>query len=298
MKIIRSIEEIPKLEEPIALSIGIFDGVHLGHQLILRRLNKLTRKGGSRVLLTFSNHPSTLFTPNSPVPQIISLKQRLDLLKEHNLDLVIVLPFTQEFANQSHESFFASIRTYLPFDHLIVGEDARFGKDQAGSPEKIHKLGWNTEYLSKETYHKEAISSGVIRKALQERNLKKVKKMLGRSYSISLPFDKANIIRENEVQYKWVTGAEKFCLLPSAVYAVDLLSKEKSIPAIAFYRGTQSITGGTNLFLSVYFEKEISESDHIELVFVSYLHDELDPDLGAPSRANLLESLKPEFFPL
>ena len=297
MKIVRSLEEIPKLEGPIALTIGIYDGVHLGHQVILSRLNKLTRKGGSRVLLTFSNHPSTLFTPNSPVPQITSLEQRLDLLEDHNLDLVIVLPFTQAFANQSYESFFASLRTYLPFDHLIIGEDARFGKGQAGSSEKIHKLGWHSEYLSKETHHKEAISSGVIREALQKRDLKKVKKMLGRSYSISLPFDRANVIRENEVQYKWVTGTEKLCLLPSAVYAVDLLSKEKPIPAIAFYRGSQNITGETNLFLTIYFEKELPESDLIEIVFVSYLHDELDPNLGAPSKVNLLESLKPEFFP-
>ncbi len=296
MKIVRSIEEIPKLEEPIALSIGVYDGVHLGHQLILSKLSKLTRKGGSRILLTFSNHPSTLLTPNSPVPQIASLEHRLDLLKEYKLDLVIVLSFTQAFANQSYESFFGYLRTYLPFNHLVVGEGARFGKSQAGSPEKIHRLGWNTKYLSKETYHKESISSDVIRKALQDCNLKKVKKMLGRSYSISLPFDKTNVIRENEVQYKWVTGTEKLCLLPSAVYAVDLLSKGKPLPAIAFYHGTQNITGETNLFLTIYFEKEIPESDHIEIVFVSYLHDELDPDFGAFSKINLLESLKPEFF--
>ena len=64
MKIVRNIEEIPQLEGPIALAIGIYDGVHLGHQVILSKLNKLTRKKGSRVLLIFSNHPSR---PSGPV---------------------------------------------------------------------------------------------------------------------------------------------------------------------------------------------------------------------------------------
>ena len=122
MKIVTSLEEIPKLEGPIALSIGMYDGVHLGHQLLLNRLQKLTRKGGTRVLLTFSNHPSHLFTPNRPVPLISRLEHRLKLL-EGKVDLVIVLPFTQAFANQTYSIFFASLREFLPFDFLIVGED-------------------------------------------------------------------------------------------------------------------------------------------------------------------------------
>ncbi|MCB1106872.1 MAG: hypothetical protein KDK76_02105 [Chlamydiia bacterium] len=297
MKVVHSMEEIPKLEEPIALSIGVFDGVHLGHQMIFKRLNKLTRKGGTSVILTFSNHPSTHLTPNSPVPLLTSLDHRLKLLKKQPIDLAIVLPFNEEIANQSYSSFFGNLRTHLPFKHLIVGEDARFGKGRSGGPDQIKALGWDTEYLSKETLHKEEISSGLIRHYLEERNLKKVKKMLGRPYSISLPFGPLDVIRENEVQYKWVTGTKKLCLLPSAVYAVDLHINDQTIPAIAFYRGTQNISGETEVSLTLYFEKEIKEGEEMEIVFISYLHDELDPDFGLSSKANLLETLKPEFFP-
>ncbi|MCB1109362.1 MAG: hypothetical protein KDK64_00115 [Chlamydiia bacterium] len=293
MKIVKSIEEIPKIEGPIALTIGMYDGVHLGHQMILNKLSKLTRKGGSRVVLTFSNHPSTLFHPNAPVPQIISLEHRLSLFEKLGIDLVIVLPFDQAFASQSYEAFFGHLRTYLPFEHLVVGEDARFGKGRLGGPEQILKLGWHTEYLPKESYHKETISSGAIRRHLEARDLKKVKKMLGRPYSIFLPFDKGNVIRENEVQYKWVTGMEKLCLLPSAVYAVDLYTQGKPIPAIAFYQGNQTINGETELQLTLYFEKEIPEADTIDIAFVSYLHDELDPEFQVSSKASLLESLNP-----
>lgn len=293
MKIIESIEEIPKLERPIALTIGMYDGVHLGHQMILNKLKKKVRKEGSTVVLTFSNHPSTLFTPNSPAPQITSLSHRLKLLETHGIDVAVVLPFDQDFARQSYEAFFGFLRTYLPFDYLIVGEDARFGKGRAGGPDQIHKLGWSTEYLSKETYHKETISSGTIRRHLEERDLKKVKKMLGRPYSILLPFDPGNVIREGEDQFKWVTGTEKLCLLPSAVYAVDLHSGGKPIPAIAFYRGTQGIDGTTELSLTLFFEKHLPDAEEVEIVFVSYLHDELDPEFALSPKANLLESLNP-----
>lgn len=293
MKIIRSIEEIPKVEGLIALTIGMFDGVHLGHQMILNRLKKLTKKEGHRVALTFSNHPSTLFTPNSPIPQITSLDHRLKLLENEGIDYAIALPFDKTFAAQSYEAFFGYLRTFLPFDYLIVGSDARFGKGRLGGPEQIQKLGWTTEFLTKETHQKEPISSGTIRSYLEKRDLKKVKKMLGRPYSILLPFDQGNVIRENDVQYKWVTGTEELCLLPSAVYAVDLHTKGKPIPAIAFYQGTQSIMGKTELSLTLFFEKEIPDADQIEVTFVSYLHDELDPEFKISSKARLLESLNP-----
>lgn len=294
MKIAYFLEDIPELEKPISLSIGIYDGVHLGHQTILKQLHKETRKEGSRVLLTFSNHPSTHLTPNNPIPLINSLQHRLNLLSQYDLDLIIILPFDAQIANLSYEAFFEKLRAFLPFDHLIVGEDARFGKGRAGGQSEIKALPWKTHYLNKETYQKEPISSGRIRHALEKGDLKKVKKMLGRPYSIHLPFDQLNVIQENEDQYKWVTGTEKLCLLPSAVYAVDLYNGEKKIPAIAFYRGVQTLQRETKLNLTLYFEKKIPPSDHIEIIFVSYLYNELDPK---SSKASLLETLKPELSP-
>ncbi|QVL58224.1 MAG: hypothetical protein KFB93_03850 [Simkaniaceae bacterium] len=298
MKVVNSILEIPPLEGPVSLTIGVYDGLHLGHQAILKRLHKETKKEGSRVLLTFSNHPSTYLRPNSPAPLLMTFNHRLKLLEEHSIDLVIALPFDSTFAKQTYEEFFNSLCQRLPIKHLIVGDDARFGKERKGGPDEIKALDlFTTTYLPKETYHKEPISSGAIRSYLEKGDLKKVKKMLGRPYSLRLPFDEANVIREDEVQYKWVTGAEKVCLLPPAVYAVDLQTEGKKIPAIAFYRGTHSINNETELSLTLIFEKEIPPSDEIEITFVSYLHDELDSEMVAPSRTNLLETLKPEFFP-
>ncbi len=299
MKVVNSILDIPHFEEPVTLTIGVYDGLHLGHQAILKQLHKESKKGGKQVVLTFSNHPSTYLRPNSPAPLLIPLNQRLKLLEEQGIDLVIALPFDTEFANQTYQDFFQSLCKKLPIKHLIVGDDARFGKGREGGPHEIEALGlFQTTYLPKETHHKELISSGNIRSYLEKGDLKKVKKLLGRPYSLRLPFDVLNVIREDDIQYKWVTGAEKLCLLPSAVYAVDLQTEGKKIPAIAFYRGSHSINNETELSLTLIFEKELPPADEIEMTFVSYLHDELDSETVTPSRANLLETLKPEFFPL
>jgi len=298
MKVVTKIDEIPKLEGPIALTIGVYDGVHLGHQFILSKLSKLTRKKGSRVLLTFSNHPSTFLTPNSPTAGINSFEHRLTLLEKENLDLVIALPFDQTVANQSYEDFFSHLRAYLPFSYLVVGEDARFGKGRLGGPDEIKAMNWESTYLGKQTYHKHIISSGAIRNALQQKDLKLAKKMLGRPYSILLPFESQDVIVENEVQYKWVTGAKGLSLMPPGVYAVDLYTNEKSpTPAIAFYNGSQNINGQTELDLTIYFEKPIQNTHQVEIAFISFLHDELDPEFQTSSKANLLETLKFEFFP-
>ncbi len=275
MKIVDSLDQIPELQGPIALSIGTYDGVHLGHQMIIKKLKQKVRKEGNTVLLTFSNHPSSYLFPNSPAPLLTTADHRLDLLKETGIDLVIALPFNQAFASQSYETFFSSLREKLPFDHLIVGEDARFGKGRAGGPKELEALGIPVTYLKKD-----GISSGVIRQLIEKGELKKAKKMLGRPYTLRLPFERFNVIQENDGQYRWETGVDKLCLLPSAVYGVDLVIDKRKVPGIAFYRGTQNIRGETELSLTLYFEKELPTASFIDIVFLAHLHDELDPNLS------------------
>ncbi|MDJ0651834.1 MAG: hypothetical protein QNJ27_02340 [Simkaniaceae bacterium] len=298
MKVINSIFDIPYFEKPVLLTIGVYDGVHLGHQAILKQLHKESKKKEKKVVITFSNHPSTYLSPNSPAPLLFPLNQRLKLLEEQGIDLVIALPFDTEFANQTYEEFFQSLCKKLPIKHLIVGDDARFGKGRDGGPDEIEDLSlFQTTYLPKETCQKELISSRNIRSYLEKGDLKKVKKMLGRPYSLRLPFDALNVICEDDLHYKWITGAQKVCLLPSAVYAVNLYAERKKIPGIAFYRGSYSMNNETEVSLTLIFEKEVPPTDEIEIVFLSYLHDELDGETMTPFKADPLQTLKPEFLP-
>lgn len=293
MKVIKNLEEIPELEGPIALTIGVYDGVHLGHQSIFKHLQKAIHKEGKSVILTFSDHPTSLFTPEKYLPLITSLEHRLQLLESCGFDLAIVLPFNQSLAQLTYDTFIQNLHDKLPFTHLILGSDARFGKNRAGDPAAIQALGkklnFKATYLPKETYHKEPISSGRIRSELTNGDLKKVKKMLGRPYSIRVPFKIP--IRENEIQYQLHFQLDDLTILPSAVYAVDI----GKVPAIAFYRSKQEASGHTTLNITLYFEQSLPEAPHLELNFISYLHDELDPELS--ESATLLENLNTQFSP-
>lgn len=294
MKVVTDLNQIPKIEGPIALTIGIYDGVHLGHQEIFKELHKYTRKNGTRVILTFSDHPTSLFTPNQPTPLLTTLEHRLHLLESYGFDLAIVLPFNQNLASLSYDTFLHTLYEKLPFNHLVLGTDAHLGKNREGTPEAVKelskKLNFHVEYLTKETYHKEPISSGRIRKLLNQGKLKKVKKMLGRPYSIYTPF--RTPIQATDGQYRLDLQFEGLCLLPSAVYGVDI----GTFPAIAFLRGSQGINGLTKLSLSVTFEHPLETTSHLDFKFVSYLYNELDPDLRQP--ISLLQTLNPQLNPL
>ena len=293
MKVITHLDQPPPLKPPIALTIGVYDGIHLGHQRIFKELHKYTRAEGTRVILTFSNHPTTLFTPEKPLPSIISLDHRLHLLESFGFDLVILLPFDQTLAKLPYDTFIKNLRAKLPFKHLVLGSDAHLGKNRAGTPSAICALGeelhFTSAYLPKETYHKEPISSGRIREHLARGELKKVKKMLGRSYSIRVPFKDPT--RESEMQYRLDYELEDLSPLPSAVYAIDI----GSTPAIAFYRAAEGEGAHTKISLTLYFEHPPLEESHLTLNFISHLHNTLDPELG--KGGTLLEGFIPQPSP-
>src|SRR3990167_1227506 len=207
MKVFNEIEKIPQLSTPIALTIGVFDGVHLGHQEIFKKLHRLAGKEGTSCVLTFENHPSHLLTPYSPIIPLISLDHKLELFKKYGIDVVIVLPFTKELSNESYDTFIKRVHSHLPFSTLILGEGATLGKNREGNdhtvPELGKSLGFTVDYITKEIYHKEPISSGRIRALVKEGDLKKTKKMLGRHHSIFVPFHSIEIEREDETLYKW-----------------------------------------------------------------------------------------------
>ena len=288
MNIITHLDYIPKMKHPIALTIGVYDGVHLGHQSLFKELHRYTRKEGSSVVLTFSNHPTTLLNSAYPLPLITLLDHRLLLLQSLGFDLAIVLPFDQALANLSYKHFIRMLHRRLPFDQLVLGFDARFGKDRAGDPFAIRELGksfrFHTQYLPQVNYHKYPISSDRIRSCLERGDLKRVKKMLGRPYSICVPFKTP--IQESIVQHQLELHLEGICALPSAVYAVDI----GKIPAIAFYRSMRDVGGRTKVSITLYFEQPLPTTNYLTLNFISYLHDELDSELTTESY--LVETLK------
>ena len=127
---------------PLALAIGNFDGVHRGHQELVRLARaRAATLGGEAGVLTFSPHPARIFAPELAPPLIVSLERRLELLGEAGVDVVIVEPFTRELAAVEAEDFVRDILAErLRAKELVVGYDFSFGRERRGTPELLRTL--------------------------------------------------------------------------------------------------------------------------------------------------------------
>jgi riboflavin kinase/FMN adenylyltransferase len=177
---------LPSPEHPIALTIGNFDGIHLGHQAVLKSLAETGAK--QLVVISYSNHPSEVLSSRRPTPLICSFEHKKKLLAKMGIYALYSIPFTQEFAKQSPSEFLERIRKAIPFDFLVLGEDARLGKDREGTPEVIQalgkKMGFESRYVEDLIVDGERLSSTRIRQLIQQGNVKKISEYLGRPYSI------------------------------------------------------------------------------------------------------------------
>lgn len=184
MLIAESLEQIPSLPPPVALTIGNFDGVHLGHQRLLQRLKTL----GTSCVLTFRNHPSMVLRQQLP-PPIYPLEQKVKLLEENGVDLLILLGFSYELAEQPSLVFLKKIQETLPFSFLLLGKGAAFGKDRDGDEAHVRALQdtlhFHAEYLPNITLNGRPVSSARIREEIKKNNVHEVERLLGRTYSIN-----------------------------------------------------------------------------------------------------------------
>ena len=201
----------------IALTIGVFDGVHLGHQLLLSHLKKTSYRA---LALTFSNHPSKILRESSP-PLLTSLPLKLALLKQHGADEVLSIPFTREIADLPFVEFLAP----YPIRHLILGEDATFGKGCLGTTEALRHLGLKRNFtvhsLPKLHRGKKPISSSLIRALIAQGRLIEAEELLGRPYCFLS------------------TDLSDLCLPPDGEYPVWSHSSAGTLPMTLSIRGRQ-----------------------------------------------------------
>lgn len=187
MKIIRDITHFKPNIQPISLTIGSFDGVHLGHQFLLNQVTALAKKKhGESIVVTFENHPRVLLAKNHL--SICTLPHKLHLLEKMGVDNVVLFKFNEEFKEQSAINFLKLLHASIPFTNLILGHDSKLGKDREGTEEIVNAtakaLGFNIDYLEPLEVNHQPISSTLIRSFIQKGDLKSVEKLLGRKYSI------------------------------------------------------------------------------------------------------------------
>lgn len=248
------------MDKNTAITIGDFDGVHRGHQAIFSKMKTLSEY---TVVITF-NHPRKT---------IYSQEYKKRLLKKLNIDAIFTLDFTPEFSQQTYQEF---LKKLMPFDYLVLGENARLGYQRNGTPDKIKEIAQKLNFSAEYVPLINSISSTAIRLHIQKGNLKEASEMLGRPYSIyskvhkgsgigrSLGFPTANIDVSN------------LCLPPLGVYNVTLIHKEQNYKALANIGYAPTIRQDNKVSCEIHIpniEIDLYDQD-IEVLFNKFIRSE------------------------
>lgn len=170
---------------PIALTIGNFDGVHLGHQAMLQALcQDATNMGLKTAVMVFEPQPREFFNPQNPPARLSSLDEKISLLSSLNVDYLLVAQFNDEFRGLSAQDF-SQILHAMNVQHLVLGDDFRFGHDRLGDKAFLCQAGFSVDSLNTVSYNNVRVSSTAVRQALATGDLSLAKTLLGRDYAIT-----------------------------------------------------------------------------------------------------------------
>jgi len=225
MRIIKDLAEI-KRDTKSVITLGTFDGLHLGHQQIVEEvIRKSKLLGGRNYLLTFDPHPRKVIPGRNDIKLLSTLDEKISILEQLSLENLFVINFTSEFSKQSPEEF---VEKYLVngigLNEIVIGYDHHFGKGRDGNFELLQRLGskfnFHVTLVPEFSVDGETISSTKIRNALIAGDVVKTAKMLGRNYSF-----KGTIVRGD--------GRGKKLGFPTANISVD--DQDKLLPAKGIY---------------------------------------------------------------
>ena len=189
MELYRSFEELPKRPANGFVTIGNFDGVHLGHQMLFSEVvGKAYRNRGSSIAITFDPHPLQVVRPQLGLKLISTFEQKVELIQMANLDILIVLPFTKELAATPAQIFIDRLQKHIGVAELVVGYDYAFGKGREGDIPYLREQGIKRGFAVSvvEAYYVDdmLVSSTKIRELVTQGRMRDVRKLLGRYYQI------------------------------------------------------------------------------------------------------------------
>ena len=209
------------------VTVGTFDGVHLGHWAVLREIALRAKRDHRRsVLVTFDPHPLEIVNPQA-APRLLTVgDERLEILAQVELDLVVFLPFTKQLSQYSPEAFVRLLIDRFQMEELVIGHDHGFGRARSGDEtilrELGEKLGFVVDLVGAVAVGNRLVSSTLVRRAVAGGDLKTAEELLGRPYSITAPVIRGTA-RGRELGYRTInleiTNQRKL-LPPDGVYAV------------------------------------------------------------------------------
>ncbi len=266
--------QLPPLKcEPLALAIGNFDGMHLGHQALLNQLISIAKiKGLTPAVMTFEPHPREFFTPLNAPARLSNLREKLEQFDTFGAQKVFVCAFNKRFAAISATDFLTILREKLNANTILVGEDFKFGTKRAGTVNDFKANNFDLISMPRVDFNSERVSSTRVRDALFSGNLALAGQLLGRNYSVSgkvvhgakrgreLGFPTANIHMRHERPA--LTG----------VYAVKL----DGLPAVANLGVRPTVAGVPKLLLETHvidFNGDLY-GQHVHVEFLHKIREE------------------------
>ena len=297
MKVYKSIDDYTNSKDAI-LTIGTFDGVHLGHQAIIKKLvDESNSKNTDSVILSFFPHPRSVIQGKKSLSLIDSIEEKESLLKKLGINILIIHPFTIEFSNLSAKKFTRDILVKkLHVSKLVIGYDHRFGKNRTASVSDLisfgQTYGFEVEVIPAQDINAITVSSTKIRKALSTGEIDLVSKYLGRNYQLEgtvfhdqglgskIGFPTANLKVTNE-----------FKALPmNGVYWVSMVWKNKKYYGMLNFGNRPSISASITRTIEVHFFNfnENLYNKTIKISFLSKIRDEKKFDSIESLKAQLI----------
>jgi riboflavin kinase/FMN adenylyltransferase len=287
MKIYHNINEFKAIENAV-VTIGTFDGVHLGHRKIIERLKELANEcGGETVILTFFPHPRMILHPEDESLKLINtIHEKAALLEQLGIDHLIITPFSRDFSNQSPEAYIRDVLVdTIGTKKIVIGYDHRFGKDRAGSFDDLLRLsttyGYDVVEIPEQDINDVAVSSTLIRDALLNGAIELANNFLGYPFFITgkvgrgdqigrtIGYPTANIMIE-----------ETYKLIPDdGIFSAKVIVGGVSHKGMAYIGSRPTINGITrNIEVNIFdFDTEIY-GEEISMQFFNYVRGDIKFD--------------------
>ncbi len=295
MRSLHQITELASIPGPLVVAAGVFDGMHPGHQAVLRAaLDAAKAVNGTAVALTFDPHPSKILRPQSAARLLTSTRHKLRLMEDFGISTVLVIPFDKEFAAVEAEDFLRQLAASASgLVRICVGRGWKFGHARRGDADLLRslgpELGFETTEVEPVAIDGVMVSSTLIRRAVEAGEFETARRLLGRNYSVlgtvmqgdglgrKLGFPTANLAAHNE-QFP-----------PDGVYAVRVHSTAGTIPGVANIGSRPTVKTAGERLLEVHlfdFTGDLYGQD-IEAEFLRFLR----PEKAFPSVDALREQI-------
>lgn len=297
MAIFYDLETLPKFKNSV-ITIGTFDGIHLGHKAILNEVVTHAQKvSGESVLITFEPHPRKVIFPDQTIKLLTPLEEKLKLVTAIGIEHIVVVPFTKAFSQLSAKQYVTDflVNRFHP-DCIVIGYDHHFGNDRKGNisllKEMQHEYGFEVYEISAQLIDEAAVSSTKVRNAIGGGDVSEAAEMLGRYYSIkgtvvegqklgrTIQFPTANI---NPLSSEQIVPAK-------GVYAVRVIVNGMQYGAMLNIGTKPTVTDADTVHIEAHlfdFDQDIYHRE-IEVQFVSYIR--------AEEKFNSIEQLKAQLF--